>query len=119
MRDRGKRFLRENYPLLNQNFSVLASDSRCATALSALRSQVENRSHVVRPEVHDGSTFYAPRQYLHRFARTQDAIHRFGRVLWAAEVEYEQENGDLVLVTHPHIEPVEGETVFYESNKEE
>lgn len=119
MRDKAKRYLRENYPLLNQNFSVLASDARCATALAALRAQVESRSHVVRPEVHEGSTFYAPRRYLHRFARMQDAVHRFGRELWAAETDYERENGDLVLVTSPHIEPVEGETVLYDSEKDE
>lgn len=54
MRDRGKEFLREKYPLLNKKFSVLARDACCTTALLSLRAQVENPTHVLCPEVHEG-----------------------------------------------------------------
>lgn len=97
---------------------VLAADAVCATALSSFNAAKEARDDKVRVEVFQGSTFYVPRKYLHRFARQQDALNRFGRELCPEEIQLEREHGVLVLQTKPRIGPVEGETVKYDGDDE-
>lgn len=107
--------------MLDDYFYVLATDAACATALATMNGIREERDHEVRVEVFQGSTFYAPRKYLHRFARHQDpALNRFGRELCHEEIQLEREHGAIVLQSKPKIEPVEGETVKYngEDDKE-
>lgn len=72
-----------------------------------MKAKNESRTDPVRMEVFEGSTFYAPRKYLHRFARRQDAINRFGRYLHLVELQHEGDYGVIVLQTKPEIEPLE------------
>lgn len=111
-------YLQRQHPMLDVNVSVLASDGTCASALAFRKCQEETRAHVVRYEVYEGSTFYCPRKFLHRYARKEDAIRRFGRELSASEMHIEQEEGKVVLQSEPLIRALQGEQVKYEKKEE-
>lgn len=119
IKHRAAKLLKELHPMMDMDISVLSSDETCETALSRLRNEAQQRAHPVRFEVFDGSTFYGARKFLHRFAKTEDAMRRFGRELTEAELEVEDVEGKLVLQTAPCIPAIYGEDVTYEADKVE
>lgn len=108
-----------NFPLLDQNLSVFASDESCSAALSMMKRKEEKRIHRIAKEVHMGSTFMAPRRYLHKFAKQKDEIVRFGRNLSPREIHLENYYDRLILLYPPVKGPIEGETITYGSKIEE